>query len=167
MTAPSYAADGGRVQLSSLQIGKRHRTLSRAKVTALAESIKAIGLHQPISVYAGKNNVANLVAGLHRVEAAKRLGWEHIACVYVELDEVDRELWEIDENLMRAELTTDEKRAHLKRRKALWEKRGKSVVAHDAPKLTSKTGRVGEGRPKCFAADTAARPASPNPRSIG
>jgi hypothetical protein len=51
MTGPSYAADGGRVQLSSLQIGKRHRTLSRAKVTALAESIKAIGLHQPISVY--------------------------------------------------------------------------------------------------------------------
>ena len=35
-------------------------------------------------------------------------------------------------------------------------KRAKSVVAHDAPKLVSKRGRVGEGRPRSFAADTAA-----------
>ena len=30
------------------------------------------------------------------------LGWEHIDAIVVELDEIDREIWEIDENLMRA-----------------------------------------------------------------
>ena len=153
----THKKDHGRVQLSSLQIGKRHRDLHHSrKVAALAKSMAAIGLQQPISVRADEHDVMHLVAGLHRVEAARRLGWEYIDCIFIDLSELDSELWEIDENLMRVELSTDEKRAHLRRRKELWEKRAKSVVAHDAPKLVSKRGRVGEGRPRSFAADTAA-----------
>jgi hypothetical protein len=39
------------------------------------------------------------------------------------MDEIDAELWEIDENLCRAELTEVEKAQHLARRKVLFEKR--------------------------------------------
>ena len=64
-----------------------------------------------------------LVAGLHRLEAAKVLGWTEIHVIEVEMDDVDRELWEIDENLIRADLTPTEEGEHLKRRKELWEMR--------------------------------------------
>lgn len=69
-----------------------------------------------------------LFAKVKRPEpAAKKLGWEEIDCIFTDLSETDRELWEIDENLVRAELTTAEKREHLKRRKEVWERRQKEA----------------------------------------
>ncbi|VTZ27245.1 conserved hypothetical protein [Methylocella tundrae] len=51
-----------------------------------------------------------LVAGAHRLAAAKKLGWSEIPCLtlYDEPDEQAR-LWEIAENLHRAELTALER----------------------------------------------------------
>jgi ParB-like chromosome segregation protein Spo0J len=51
-----------------------------------------------------------LVAGAHRLAAAKQLGWDNIECFILrdELDDQSR-LWEIAENLHRAELTALEK----------------------------------------------------------
>ena len=46
-----------------------------------------------------------LVTGAHRLAAARLLGWEQIECFKVDCDELDAELWEIAENLHRAELT--------------------------------------------------------------
>src|SRR3546814_18232867 len=54
-----------------------------------------------------------LVAGRHRLAAAAKLGWEEIDCIYVALDEVDRRLWEIAENLHRAELTALARDQHI------------------------------------------------------
>jgi ParB-like chromosome segregation protein Spo0J len=51
-----------------------------------------------------------LLTGAHRLEAAKRLGWKEIECfVHYEGDEIEGELWEIAENLHRAELTALER----------------------------------------------------------
>jgi hypothetical protein len=47
-------------------------------------------------------NVPVLVAGLHRLQAALRLG---VNLPYQEIDEADAELWEITENFCRADLT--------------------------------------------------------------
>jgi hypothetical protein len=56
-----------------------------------------------------------------RPEAAVDLGWEWIDVVFHdEWSEIDRQLWEIDENLMRAELSPTEMAEHLARRKELW-----------------------------------------------
>jgi hypothetical protein len=151
MTAKRDSAQVARIQLSELRVGKRHRALDKFKVAAFAKSMAGIGLQHPISVYAGEDG-AHLVAGRHRVEAAKSLGWKSIACIFVELDEVDREIWEIDENLMRAGLSKAEEREHFKRRKELWEKR---QAAHHAP-IESKRADGKGHRPKGFAADTAA-----------
>ena len=62
------------------------------------------------------------------------------------MDEIDRELWEIDENLMRAGLSPSEEAAHLARRKELFEARAESGKTF--PTLT------GRGN-KAFAQETA------------
>jgi hypothetical protein len=49
------------------------------------------------------------VTGLHRLEAAKRLGRDEIDAVFVTGNEIDRELQEIAENLHRSELTVLER----------------------------------------------------------
>jgi len=54
------------------------------------------------------------------------------------------QLWEIDENLMRAELGPSEMAEHLKRRKEIWDKRQKKVGEVRSP----------SGQKKGFAKDT-------------
>lgn len=95
----------------------RKRQLVAEKVQELAESIKELGLLQPIVVTKDKK----LIAGFHRLEACKLLGWQEINCIIREYDELEAELAEIDENLIRAELSDLERAEHLKRRKEIYE----------------------------------------------
>jgi DNA modification methylase len=85
----------------------------------LVESIRNLGLLQPIGI--DKEN--NLVYGYHRLEACKRLGWEEIPVVVLDggRDRLEYELMEIDENLVRAELTEFEKGKLLARRKEIYD----------------------------------------------
>jgi len=135
-------------EVDQVQIGNRLRSLDPDKVASLAESMDAIGLQQPISVWSDNIETLQLVAGLHRLEAARKLGWEDIDCIFVNLDDLDRQLWEIDENLMRAELGPAEMAEHLKLRKVSWDKRqSKEVSGQVDPKPQG-------GRPEGFAKDT-------------
>jgi hypothetical protein len=84
----------GRVRVDEVLVGARHRKLDKGKVVVIAESINAIGLQTPISVYRDSEGHIHLVAGYHRLEAAKLLGWEEIDCIFVMLSESDRDLWE-------------------------------------------------------------------------
>lgn len=54
-----------------------------------------------------------------RLEAAKLAGWSTIPANIVALDDLDAELAEIDENLIRNELTVLERGEHLKRREEI------------------------------------------------
>jgi len=95
-----------RLDPDDIEIGAARRTTDPGKVAALAASMKEIGLQTPISVWVTDDNQwVHLVAGRHRLEAAKRLGWDRIDCIVVALDERKRRMWEISENLHRAELT--------------------------------------------------------------
>ncbi len=114
----------GKCFVDAMTVGDRLRSIDPEKVAMLADSIAAIGLQQPISVWSPDENTLDLVAGRHRFEAVKKLGWEEIDCIFVDLDDLDRQLWEIDENLMRAELGPAETATHLKRRKELFEAKG-------------------------------------------
>ena len=60
-----------------------------------------------------------ILAGLHRLEAAKRSGWQLIKASLFEGDDIAAELAEIDENLMRNDLTVLEQGEHLARRQEL------------------------------------------------
>lgn len=53
------------------------RDLDEAAVQGLAESIRASGLLQPIMVKPTRDGY-ELVFGLHRLEACRRLGWKRI-----------------------------------------------------------------------------------------
>ena len=139
-----------RAQIDLILVADRHRQPSPAKVVQLARSMSEIGLRTPITVELVADDderpVYSLVAGYSRLLAAKSLGWEEIPVDVQEFDSPEHaELWEIDENLMRGELSPAEEAAHLARRKELFALIGGQNLA---------------GKPqheKAFAADTAER----------
>lgn len=108
-----------RIAVDDIHVGDRLRRADPERVAALARSIKDIGLMTPISVrdVAGPVKIDGedvwevpvLVAGLHRLEAAKSLGWSEVECLIVSENDIDAQLWEISENLHRSELTAIER----------------------------------------------------------
>src|SRR6266700_212143 len=128
------------LSIDQIRIGKRRRQARPEWVAEIAESIGKIGLLMPISVTSsavrranGTNDVAfDLVAGLHRLEACKSIGLTEIEVSVVQLNEAERELWEIDENLCRIELTELERGEHLMRRKESYEMRWPQTRQHVA-----------------------------------
>ena len=139
--------------VESVSVPPRLRQLDENKVKALAASMESIGLQQPITVFDPNGEQTNLVAGHHRLAAARLLGWEDIPGIWTDAADLDRQLWEIDENLIRSELTELERADHLKRRKEIFDAR--SSAEKIPTTQTSKRGRKGEGRPKEFDQDTA------------
>ena len=105
----------GRVFVNAVQVGQRLRALDPKKIGLLADSMATIGLQQPISIWSPDLDTTVLVAGRHRLEAARKLEWSEIACVYVDMDETQREMWEIAENLHRVDLTKEERDKHIRR----------------------------------------------------
>lgn len=103
------------IKINDIVINSRKRKLNKDKVRELAESMELIGQLQPITITS--ENV--LLAGWHRVEAAKILGWEDIKAELFDGNELEHELVEIDENLMRNDLTVLEQGEHLARRQEL------------------------------------------------
>ena len=93
-----------RIKLTDIIIPEGRRAIDLDKVVVLAESIKIIkiigGLIHPITI--DKDRV--LIAGAHRIEAYKTLGFEEIECTEFDGEQLEAELVEIDENLMRNEL---------------------------------------------------------------
>ncbi len=145
----------------AIRIPERLRAFNPEKVKQLAESMAAIGLQHPVTVWSPVDGDLELVAGRHRVQAAIDLGWNRIDTIDAKgMTDIDRQLWEIDENLMRAELAPAEHADHLTRREKLWEARknlgGKSFPTKgDENTVQTLDSIKGPGRPKGFAADTA------------
>lgn len=119
------------VPIQDIRIGDRLRAKREQVVAELVESIGHIGLQVPITVTKGVAkregggadlSVFNLVAGAHRLEACRRLGWEEIEASVVQMSDNERLLWEIDENLCRAELTELERGEHLAKRKEVYKR---------------------------------------------
>lgn len=107
----------------SVYVGERIRkTMDPDRVAMLAASINSIGLMTPITIRTiqemeidgiKETNVPVLVAGLHRLEAVKSLGMESIPCIEIDGSDIEAQLWEIAENLHRAELTALERDQHI------------------------------------------------------
>lgn len=119
------------IDVDDIEIGERHRALSDVAVERLASSMSDIGLRHPISIrivdemiVGGKMTcgVPVLVAGAHRLAAAKMLGWDRISCLEVNDDAIEAELWELAENLHRLDLTKEQRDAHIRRYAELLEK---------------------------------------------
>jgi ParB-like chromosome segregation protein Spo0J len=144
--------------ISAIIVAERHREPNKKKVKQLAESMKEIGLRTPLTVeyerVDRKNPTYRLVTGHSRLQAAMLLGWETIPVSPQSFEnEEERELWEIDENLMRGELSPAEEAAHLSRRKELFE-----LIKLETGRSSPSLGGRGN---KEFAADTAERTGTP------
>ena len=143
------------VPISVIQVGPRVRRLRGEVVEQLMESIGRNGLQTPVTLRPEPDGTSfRLVLGLHRLEAQKRLGCQEIKAFVTDADDADCEIMEIDENLVRADLTELEVAQHLARRKELYDAKGGTNCP--TPGGTQKIG---------FARDTAASTGT-TPRGI-
>ena len=112
------------VALSDVTVpAHRARGLNTEAVGSLVASIQRIGLQTPITLrYDQDADEIILVAGLHRLEAARRLGWETIPAIYTDGTPDEARMWEIAENLHRADLSAVERAEHIEEWRVLAEK---------------------------------------------
>jgi ParB/RepB/Spo0J family partition protein len=165
---PSQGPKVLNIALSSISISSRLRSLRQEKVDALAGSMLDQGLLSPIIVRP-EGDGYELVVGHHRYAAAQKLGWEKIDCIVRKgLDAVQAELCEIDENLIRADLTPAEQAAHHARRKELYEQKYGKAKAKGAHKANRRMGRRHDATDNLSDAYTtdAAKKTGKNPRSV-
>lgn len=124
------------VTISDIDILDGRRDVNSASVKKLADSIEKIGLRHPITVRE-KGDRYILVAGRHRIEAFKRLGREHIPATIVKMTNDDARLWEIAENLHRAELTKLERDENV----AEWIKITDRILSQTAKEMSRGRGQ--------------------------
>lgn len=122
--------------LDEIEIADGRREINAAAVKRLADSIEQVGLRHPITVRRRGDGYV-LIAGRHRIEAFRKLGREHIPALIVSMTNDQARLWEIAENLHRADLTKLERDNNI----AEWIKITERVSAQVAQKPR-------EGRPE-------------------
>lgn len=133
------------ISVRAVVVRDRLRALSESTVNELAESMSRVGLLNPITVH--QPNVSPvLVAGHHRLAAAKKLGWETIRCYVLpsETSADDLKLSEIDENLARGELSAAERALHIDERKAIYERKHGPAKAAGGIARAKKAGQATE-----------------------
>lgn len=109
--------------LASIEVGTdRARPLDPNTVVGLAAIIEKQGLLQPVVVRKAGDNY-QLVAGNHRLEAVRKLGWPKIPARLLQTANDDEaKLAEVMENLGRNELIALDRCHHLYELKQVWER---------------------------------------------
>ena len=105
------------IPISQIKVSEGRREADQEAVQELMDSISRVGLLNPITV----DQEYTLIAGLHRLEAAKLLGWSEIECTVSSLEGLLAELAEVDENVVRKGLSAVEYSDLLLRRKEIYE----------------------------------------------
>ena len=111
------------IEIDKIDAANRIRKAKKETFMPLAESLREIGLLNPVSVSIkpGYNAGFMLVTGLHRLEAAKLLGWKEIDANVVEFSGPQAIIAECDENLCGTNLTVAERALFTAKRKAAYE----------------------------------------------
>lgn len=145
------------VKIADIKVGERKRQVDAKRAESLTKSIRTVGLISPITV----NAKFELIAGNHRLEAFKALGKTEIPARIIDVNKLQAEMIEIDENLVRKELTELEKSEQLKRRKELYEQlhpeaTKKAITKKNLSKCKNSTTKEEDIEPvKTFVEDTA------------
>ncbi|MCB1395943.1 MAG: ParB N-terminal domain-containing protein [Rhodobacteraceae bacterium] len=129
-----------RLKVGDVRLEQRLRPVSEVGVASLLASIEQTGvMKDAIHVRQKKGGALVLIAGAHRLEAARRLGWEEIeAKVWTDCTDDWAQLMEIDDNIAGAELNPLDTAVFLAARKRVYErlhpetkaKTGADLVAH-------------------------------------
>ena len=117
--AASDSPPVGQIAIAMIDMPERLRPVDTAWASALAASMEMRGLDSPIVVRHVGARYA-LVAGAHRLAAARLLGWSAIPATAKGLTDAEARLVEIDENLLRHELTALDRGLFLLERKRVW-----------------------------------------------
>jgi ParB family transcriptional regulator, chromosome partitioning protein len=125
------------IHVSAIIVARRLRAADPDWVAAIAESFRDRGQRTPIEVRVDEHGQYRLVAGLHRLEAARSLGWDTIEASLFQGTDLEARLDEIDENLLRRELSELDRSIFLAERKTLWQE----LHPH-----TSRAGRKNRGK---------------------
>ena len=151
-TIDLFSPHGGSVLISDIIIGEKRREVKSDYVQKLADSIKQVGLINPITI-APDNR---LIAGYHRLQAFIQLGETRIPAVILNLSELEARLAEIDENLIRNEGSALERGEWLLERKIIYEELFPETRYDSSERMSSV--RHGEDISACqpaFTEDTA------------
>ncbi|MBN8190246.1 ParB N-terminal domain-containing protein [Salipiger thiooxidans] len=113
------------LRVDQIVVRDRLRPVSEAGVAALTASISEMGvMKDPVHVRKVKHRGGEflLMAGAHRLTAARNLGWETIKVTCWTCTDDFARLMEIDDNLAGAELTALDTAVFLAHRKAVYER---------------------------------------------
>jgi ParB-like chromosome segregation protein Spo0J len=127
--------------LHEVEVGESRRPVDPEAVSRLAQSIRDIGLQHPISVLA-KDGRFILVAGRHRLEAMRKLGEDRIEAYAVRMDSRAARMWEISENLYRAELSVTQRAEQIAEYAALAKEK------RQAERVSAQVGQKAPHRPE-------------------
>lgn len=108
------------IPIERVVVGERLRRLGELSMARLMDSIKEVGLINPITVGEETEDGYPLVAGMHRLEACRRLGLTEIDVNVVSMPELQLQLIEVDENLAHSVLTTAQRAIFTAKRKAIY-----------------------------------------------
>lgn len=139
------------IPIDKIKISPDRRETVPAQVEKLAQSISELGLLNSITV----DQDYTLIAGLHRIEAAKRLGWTEIECNVTSLAGLQAKLAEIDENIVRCDFSSMESNELLLRRKEIYESLHPETQQGKRNGQTSKNSNLPILEVKPFTQDTA------------
>lgn len=146
--------------LETLHCRPDKRSLNEAAIPGLVDSIREIGLINPLRVRQDGDGW-EIIAGAHRYEAARRIGLAAIPCIVYDNDDIHAELVMIDENLMRVDLRPSERAQQTVRRKEIYEilhpetKHGGDRVSEQVDNLST-----------CSFADATAKATGKDPRTV-
>ena len=127
------------IPVADIRVEKRLRQVDESKVLELMQSFEEVGVINPISV--DEDHV--LIAGAHRVAAAKNLDWETIEAKVFDEDELTKLLIQVSENLFRNDLCYIGTSEHIHERERILtslgqrKKRGSNQYADDNDLLTT------------------------------
>lgn len=132
-----------RVSVARIVVSNRLRPVSEAGVESIIASINETGvMKDAIHLRQKKGGKLVLIAGGHRLEAAKRLGWDEIeAKVWAGVSDDWARMMEIDDNIAGAELAPLDVAVFLAARKRVYERLHPQSAA-EAFKGNQHTGKL-------------------------
>lgn len=140
------------VHISEIVVNEGRHELIPEHARKLANSISEVGLLNPITI----DKDQTLIAGFHRLEAAKLLSWTEIECTVSSLEGLLAELAEVDEDVVRKDLSAMEFSDLLLRRKEIYETlHPETRHGGDRKSERIKTKNLRLGPVKSFVQDTA------------
>jgi ParB family chromosome partitioning protein len=132
------------IPVDQIHVEDRLRSVNPDHAALIAESFRANGQMTPIEVrrQLGDGKLF-LVAGAHRLEAAKLAEMDQIAAIVTDAGRDEARLREIDENLCRRDLTELDRATFLAERKVVWAKLNPEAIVFKNKKSRTNLSTIG------------------------